>query len=81
MASRHPVSLGHGAQEGGSSNEHLLRLLRLLRIVQSFPVELSNPRTPNPSNTITCDSTYAVTAQDGTIVHVEGTDTYARAGS
>jgi hypothetical protein len=49
-------------------------------IVESFPVELTNQRTPNPRNTITCDSTYAVTALDGTIVHVEGTDVFALAG-
>ena len=49
-------------------------------IVESFPVELSNQRTPNPKSTIVCASTYAVTAEDGTIVHVEGTDVFAIAG-
>ncbi len=49
-------------------------------IVESFPVELTNQRTANPRNTITCDSTFAVTAQDGTIVHVGGTDVFALAG-
>ncbi len=49
-------------------------------IVESFPVELSNQRTVNPKNTIVCDSTFAVTAEDGTVVHVEGTDVFAIAG-
>ena len=49
-------------------------------IVGSFPVELTNQRTPNARSTITCDSAYAVTAQDGTIVHVAGTDVFALAG-
>jgi hypothetical protein len=49
-------------------------------IVESFSVDVSNPRTPNPNNTIVCDTTYTVTAQDGTVVHVEGTDVFARAG-
>jgi hypothetical protein len=49
-------------------------------IVESFPVEVSNQRTGNPRNTIVCNSTYTVTAQDGTIVHVEGTDVFAIAG-
>lgn len=49
-------------------------------IVESFPVAVSNQRTPNPRNTIVCDSTYAVTAQDGIIVHVEGIDVFAIAG-
>lgn len=49
-------------------------------IVESFPVESTNPRTPNLNNTIVCHSTYSVTAQDGTIVHVEGTDVFAIAG-
>ncbi len=49
-------------------------------IVESFPVEASNQRAVNPKNTIVCESTYAVTAEDGTIVHVEGTDVFAIAG-
>ena len=49
-------------------------------IVESFPVDVSNQRTPNPKNTIVCDSTYAVTAGDGTVVHVEGVDVFALAG-
>jgi hypothetical protein len=49
-------------------------------IVESFPVEFTGQRTANPRNTITCASTYTVTAQDGTIVHVQGTDTFALAG-
>ena len=49
-------------------------------IVESFPVEVSNQRTGNPRNTIVCDSTYTVTANDGIIVHVEGTDVFAIAG-
>ncbi len=49
-------------------------------VVESFPVELTNQRTPNARNTITCHSTYAVTAQNGTIVHVAGTDVFALAG-
>jgi hypothetical protein len=49
-------------------------------IVASFPVEVRNQRNVNPKNTIVCDSTYAVTAEDGTVVHVEGTDIFAIAG-
>ena len=49
-------------------------------IVESFPVEVSNQRTRNPKNTIVCSSTYTVTAEDGTVVHVEGTDVFAIAG-
>ena len=49
-------------------------------IVGSFPVVVSSERTGNPGKTIVCDSTYTVTAQDGTIVHVEGTDVFAIAG-
>lgn len=49
-------------------------------IVESFSVDVSNQRTANANNTIVCDSTYVVTAQDGTIVHVEGTDVFALAG-
>ncbi len=49
-------------------------------IVHSFPVVLSNQRTGNPRKTIVCASTYTVTTQDGTIVHVEGTDVFAIAG-
>lgn len=49
-------------------------------IVASFPVELSNQRTANPKNTIVCASTYTVTTEDGTVVHVEGTDVFAIAG-
>ena len=49
-------------------------------IVESFPVVVSSQRTGNPVRTIVCDSTYTVTAQDGTIVHVEGTDVFAIAG-
>ena len=41
---------------------------------------LDNPRTANPMNTIVCDSSYSVTADDGTVVHVEGTDVFAIAG-
>lgn len=49
-------------------------------IVESFPVEVSNQRTGNPKNTIVCSSTYTVTAEDGSVVHVEGTDVFAIAG-
>lgn len=49
-------------------------------IVESFPVELSNQRTTNPRNTITCHTTYAVTADVGLVVRVEGTDVFAIAG-
>jgi hypothetical protein len=49
-------------------------------LVDSFPVELTNQRTANPAKTIACHSTYTVTAQDGTLVHVDGTDTFAIAG-
>lgn len=49
-------------------------------IDESFPVDVSNQRTANPNNTIACDSTYTVTAQDGIVVHVEGTDVFALAG-
>lgn len=49
-------------------------------IVESFPVEVSNPRAANPRNTIVCESTFTVTAENGVIVHVEGTDVFAIAG-
>jgi hypothetical protein len=49
-------------------------------IVESFPVDVSNQRTANPDNTIVCATTYTVTAQDGIVVHVEGTDVFALAG-
>jgi len=49
-------------------------------IVESFPVEVSNQRTGHPKNTIVCSSTYTVTAEDGTVVHVKGTDVFAIAG-
>ncbi len=40
-------------------------------IVASFPVEGGSQRHANPTHTIVCDSSYTVTAQDGTAVHVE----------
>jgi hypothetical protein len=49
-------------------------------IVESFPVEVSNRRNVNPKKTIVCDSTFAVTAEDGTVVHVRGIDVFAIAG-
>ena len=49
-------------------------------IIASFPVEVNTPRTANPTNTIVCDTTFAVTAENGTIVHVAGTDVFAIAG-
>ena len=49
-------------------------------IIESFPVEVSIRRTANPRNTIICDTTFAVTAENGTIVHVAGTDVFEIAG-